>query len=503
MIVRIQRGGKSFKWLGQYLTHDAGKAQTSERVAWTDTLNLANDQLGSAIDEMYWTYRAADQLKRAAGISTGGTPLKNPVKHVSLNWHPSEQPAKEEMVEAVRDFMRYMGWQDHQAILVAHNDRPHQHVHLMINTVSPFDGRGLSAGYEWNRAERWRENYDRTRFRNRCEQDLKPYGEREKAPTREAWLKFKDAEKEFDKTEAERATRAPDYFDRHAPGEWKSKEWEALRGYQKDQRTEFFAGGKQAYREKRNEVFREVREEFRPAWRAYYQAKRDGVDSERLAETKTDLLAQQNAELEKRRDEACGGLRAQRDHEYEELLRRQRHERADLTARQKDGSRTYDLLDRSDEPHDRDNREVRREEDGDEQGSVRAQFGAAARETTEPERETGRDTRDEREPEVDHEPAAERHRVRDPLDAAGLLGLGALGAIANVGERLFDGFFGGVPKKQPRQPANDQPKPSPDHAQARGAERQTRAEEQQADEAARLEAYWAERRRSRGRRDRD
>lgn len=502
MIIRIQRGGKSFKWLGTYLTHDAGKAQSSERVEWTDTLNLAHTHVGSAIDEMYWTYRAADQLKRAAGISTGGTRLQNPVKHLSLNWHPSDQPTREEMFAAVKDFVRHMGWQDHQAVLVAHNDRPHKHVHVMVNVVSPIDGRGLDAGYEWNRAEAWRVGYDRDRFRVLCEKSLKPYEQRDKTPTREAWLKFKTAEQEFDKAEAALAVRAPDYFDRHEPSQWKAKEWNVLRDYQKDQRTEFFAGGKQAYKDVRNAVFRGVRTEFRPEWRAYYAAKKQGVDPESHAEARGNILERQNAELETRRDAACADLREMRDADYRQILLEQKMQRAELTARQKDGLRTYDLLDRSDEPHDRDNREARREEDGDEQGSVRAQFGAAARETTEPERGTGRDSRDEREPEVDHEPAAERHRVRDPLDAAGLLGLGALGAIANVGERLFDGFFGGVPKKPPRQHA-DQPKPSADNRQARSTERQSRAEEQQADEAARLEAYWAERRRSRGRRDRD
>src|SRR5205085_1201344 len=109
----------------------------------------------------------------------------------------------------------------------------------------------------------------------------------------------------FDKDEGGRAARAPDYFDRHAPGEWKAKEWEALRGYQKEQRTDFFAGGKKAYREVRNAVFREVRTEFRDEWKTWFQLRREGFDPNLLGEIKKGILERQNAELETRRDDAC------------------------------------------------------------------------------------------------------------------------------------------------------------------------------------------------------
>jgi hypothetical protein len=493
MIVRIQRGGKSFKWLGKYLTHDAGKASTSERVAWTETLNLANDHIPTAIDEMYWTYRAADQLKRAAGIGTGGTRLQSPVKHVSLNWHPSDQPSREDMVEAVREFMQYMGWQDRQAVLVAHNDRPHKHVHVMINTVSPIDGRGLNAGYEWNRAERWRENYDRVRFQNRCEQDLKPYEQRENAPTRESWLKFKPAEQEFERDEAARRVRAPDYFDRHDPAHWKAKEWKALHASQKDERTAFFDGGKQAYREVRNHVFREVRTEFSDQWKTYFELRRDGTDLDLLAAIKAGILERQNAELEKRRDEACKELRERRDKEYEAILQQQRDERAELKDRQHEGLRTFALLDGGEESTQAG--PLHRDADNLKEG-----FGSAARETTQP-KEREREERHEREFAFDEAPRPETFKVRDGFDAAGSLGLGALGAIANIGERLFDGFFGGVPK-QPAKQQDNRSRPEARQHDARRAERQQRTEDKLAEEAAKLHAFWEDRRRTRSR-DRD
>lgn len=499
MIIRIEPLGRSFKGVGAYLTHDPNKAKTSERVAWTHTLNLASDLVGEAINEMYWTYRAADDLKREAGLRAGGRSVEKPVKHFSLNWHPSEKPAREEMIEAVQGFLRHMGWSDRQAILLAHNDRPHDHVHVILNTISPIDGRALDPGYEHNRASSWARAYEQERHRVLCEQRLKPYQQREPAPTREAWQKMKEAERQFDAAETVMKVRQPDYVERHAPATWQAKEWEALRGYQRDQRDEFFAGGKPAYREVRNAAFREVRSEFRPQWNVWFQVRREGVDLDFLGAIKDGITERQNAELEKRRDEACRKLRERRDQEYAELLQRQREERAELRERQQEGLRSYNLLERGTGSvrvanDNGDAEQATREE-------LRAGFREAANEATQARDRAEHDQ--EAAPEFEHWGRNERHKVRDPIDSAGLMGLGALGAIAELGERLFDGFFGGSTAPRPRpQPEKRASRPANDASQARGSERQQRAQEADTEEAARLHAYWEERRRSRSR-DRD
>lgn len=94
MIVKIGSGGKSFKGLAEYLTHDP-KARTEERVDWTHTCNLANDDVKSAVNEILWTARNAELLKQEAGIRAGGRATENPVKEVSLNWSPEDQPTRE------------------------------------------------------------------------------------------------------------------------------------------------------------------------------------------------------------------------------------------------------------------------------------------------------------------------------------------------------------------------------------------------------------------------
>jgi hypothetical protein len=509
LIIRLLSAGKSFKGLGRYLAHDADKAPTSNRVEWTHTLNLANNEVPEAINEMLWTYRAADQLKRAAGIRPGNHPLKNPVKHFSLGWDRSDPQTREHMIDTAKAYLDHMGWADHQAVIFCHNDR-HPHVHVMLNAVHPETGRALDDGHEWRRSQSFALRYEREQGKIFCGQRLLPEDQREPAPTREAWMKMKEAERQFAHAEAGRMVRAPDYFERGDQPRWQAKEWELLRNYQKDQRIEFFAEGKELFREKRNEVFREVREEFRPEWRAYFQARREGTEADRLSEMKADILARQNAELERRRDEACASLLKHRENEYSQLKLRQKEERAELTARQQQGLRSFQLLERSYDPDEHSNvggAQPHERTLAEEDRRAPENFGAAARETCEPSqaaKESERESQDEHQPEFNETPNPERHRVRDPLDAAGLLGLGALGAIADIGERLFEGFMGGGAQARPRQaaPAHHKAKSAGRERKARATEAQSRAVESQAAEAEQLQAYWRERGRRRGR-DRD
>ena len=136
MIVKISSSGASFKGLSTYLTHDPN-ANTDERVAWTHTHNLANDDVPSAVNEMYLTAENAELLKQEAGIRAGGRGTENPVKHVSLNWAPDDNPTREHMIETGKDFLQRMKWDEHQAVFVAHDDKSYKHVHIMIRIVLP------------------------------------------------------------------------------------------------------------------------------------------------------------------------------------------------------------------------------------------------------------------------------------------------------------------------------------------------------------------------------
>lgn len=489
-----KKHGTSFKHLASYLLHDDGKAQTSERVGWTHTLNLTEEFPDLAVHEMLWTYRAAEDLKRQAGVKAGGRPLDRPVRHFSLNWHPSERPTKEHMVETVQSFLAHMKWQDHQALIVSHTDKPHSHVHVMLNAVHPMTGLALDNSFEKRRAQEWAREYERDQGLIFCEERLKPASERTPSPTRATWEQLRAYEKEDDRAEQSRQ-REFDYFVRGDKTDAQDGEWTLLKEYQKNERIQFMARGKQLYLDTRNEAYREVRAEFKMEWRTYYKDKRNGGDKWKLAARKADILKRQRDTLDARRKLATDALRKTRDEEYDAILQQQREHRLELHARQRDGSPSYHLLDRIYPEIQRPMREL----EGPPKPLTSA-FQRAAREVG------------ERKPEVRSRKLAEprqgkprkrreRFKVKNALDIGGGLGLGLVAAVSTIGERLFDGLLGGGEQIEP-----SHQEAAPDHVAeerrtARSSVAVQSANESQAAEAARLAASWEDRRRRRRERD--
>jgi hypothetical protein len=332
MIVRIMSRGKSFNGLATYLTHDPDQAKTAERVAWTHTHNLANDDVPCAVNEMVWTARDAEQ---EAGVRAGGRATANAVKHVSLNWAPEDKPTREHMIETTEGFLRHMKWQEHQAIVVAHNDKAHAHVHVMLNVIHPETGLRLNDDFERHRAQEWALEYERAQNRIYCEQRLKNPEQREGGPPRNVWMAFWMNQQEFEKSENSLAKN--DGISRGEPENRENSEWKILKDIQRDQRIGFFADGKSEFSELRNSIYREIREEFRGRWADYYSAGREGADPDGLAALKAQILADQTALLDARREEACGALRESRDERYRELLDEQREMRGELRWAQETG----------------------------------------------------------------------------------------------------------------------------------------------------------------------
>lgn len=482
MIIKLLSSGKSFAGLGAYLCHDP-KAQTANRVAWTYTLNCAHDLVPSALDEFLWTYRDAELLKQDAGIRGGGRPLEKPVKHLSLNWAPDENPSREQMIAATEDFLKYMKWQEHQALLVAHDDKEHHHVHVMLNRVNPTTGMALDDGFEKKRAQDWALEYERSHGKIYCEERLKPVEEREPSPTRPEWLAQKNTERNFEKSEVALRNIQPDLSPDHEKGpRSKAEEWKILKEYQRHEREAYFVDGKSEYKELRKEIYREVREEFREQWAELYQAKRNGEDSDALAEMKAQILDTQNTVFDERRTTAFAELRAERDTAYRELLDNQRDMRANLTFRQEQDLISPDLGELT-----------YGQADGRESDLSRL-FQRAAEEVCEQgnERKTREDSYD-----FEFEwPSATPTSVRPGLDIAGNFGMGMLGGLGAIGESLFDGFFGGgTPPKSQQNECPKPPRPAPEFPRqnpfALAAEEAQQRVERQLEETDR--AWWDER----------
>jgi hypothetical protein len=509
MITRLLPAGRSFKGLALYLGHDP-KSNTADRVAWTHTINCAHDHVPSAVHEMYSTAMEAELLKQEAGVRSGGPALEKPVKHFSLSWHPSEEPTREQMIAAVESLLKHMGWDEHQAILFGHSDKEHRHVHCMLNQVHPETGLRLDDGFEKRRMSQWALSYEREHGLF-CEQRLLPVHERETSPDRTTWLILKESERQHERAEHALRSYDPDYLARDDNRRViEHEEWKILKQHQREERESFFAQGRVEFNQLRSAIYRAVREEFRDEWREYYSERRRGADADELAATRADILERQKAALDERRTEACAALREVRDGEYTDLLASQKEMRAELAARQEQGLRSPQLLELAGErpapePGAGDARE-RTGQDGRQDGEREAkhsEFEAAADEVC----AQNSDTPERAEPGAfEHEPpgitSAENPRVRDPANSLGDFGLGIIGGLAIIGERVFDGFFGASPQpgKSPPAPRQSGQEPSQarrENSSASAAEGAQRGAEREEEQNRRNRSVWEERERTR------
>lgn len=174
MIPKINGLGRSFAGVAAYCLHDAPepddrRPRTSERVGWADTRNLATLRVERAARLMAATARAAPDLKRLAGVARGGRKLAKPVLHYSLSWARDETPDKGEMNRAVDGSLEALGLEGHEALIVAHEDTRHPHVHVIANRVDPETGKAATLGNSKLRLSRWAEGYEREQGRIRCE----------------------------------------------------------------------------------------------------------------------------------------------------------------------------------------------------------------------------------------------------------------------------------------------------------------------------------------------
>lgn len=124
------------------MRHGGGQdSRFDDRVAWHETHNTITKDPEKALRVMAFSYYHADDLKREAGIATTGRkPNNKPGLSLTLSWHPRHHPNQQEMSQAALGLLKHLGLQDHETVLVAHNDRNHAHVHVLTSLVHPVTG---------------------------------------------------------------------------------------------------------------------------------------------------------------------------------------------------------------------------------------------------------------------------------------------------------------------------------------------------------------------------
>jgi hypothetical protein len=178
MVPAITAGGRSFRGAALYYLHDKrqdGEAErfTSGRVAWVETVNFPTGDPERAWRIMAHTALAQGHLKAAAGTKATGRKLEKPVFAYSIAWHPGERPAKTEMMDAARSSLEAQGLEQHQAIILCHDDEPQAHVHLIVNRVHPATGKAATLSNSKLKLSQWAEAYERERGKILCPQRVR------------------------------------------------------------------------------------------------------------------------------------------------------------------------------------------------------------------------------------------------------------------------------------------------------------------------------------------
>lgn len=359
MIPRL-KSGRSFKGAGLYYLHDkrlAGEQErlTRQRVAWTYTLNTLESDPEAVLAEMRHTARHQQLLKQMSGNRLDGRPIDQAVTTIALAWSPAQSPDKAQMIETGQSFLRHMGWHEHQALFVAHNDTAHPHVHIILNRVHPETGMTLDDNWSKKRSQQWALKYERTHGHIYCKAREEKYdrGQKDRGGKRS----YKDW----------RQDRQLSNDNEEAPPQ--DSDWALLKAAQRDERQTFWKETSDTRRQIRQAQREEVRKEFAGDWQAYRLVRderqqaahrfdqetrralrhyrrlggREAIrqlkerkdirhkrQREELAALRAEITARQKERTDAAIEQALKKQRAEHDGQYKELLQRQRSERSTL-----------------------------------------------------------------------------------------------------------------------------------------------------------------------------
>lgn len=179
MVPRLAAEGSSFRGAYLYYCHDK-KAQTTARIAWTETVNMMTDRVEKAWKVMAYTAKSATQLKRAWGKKRAGDKVEKPVIAYSLAWHPEQTPDKPTMLEAAKQSIKALKLEGHEAFIVAHNDEQQPHVHVVINRIHPLTGLAANLHRSKRKLSDWARKFQKQEGTDYCPKREENYQKRKK-----------------------------------------------------------------------------------------------------------------------------------------------------------------------------------------------------------------------------------------------------------------------------------------------------------------------------------
>jgi hypothetical protein len=139
MIGKVIRG-RGFAGLARYL--ELGRnGNLPGRVAWIEARNLPTHDPQTASLLMRATAAQSDRIQK-------------PVYHIALSFDPDDAVDRATMLRVADRLLRDLGIQEHQALIVAHGDTRHAHLHIMVNRVHPQTYRAWDPRHDFAQIER-------------------------------------------------------------------------------------------------------------------------------------------------------------------------------------------------------------------------------------------------------------------------------------------------------------------------------------------------------------
>jgi hypothetical protein len=140
MIGRTFPFGKGFLGIARYLEHgEAGEHR--DRVLWVESRNLPTEDPQTAARLMAAHARESVRTQR-------------PVYHFVIAFHPGDPVDRDSMRQVVDAVLRRLGLEEHQALIVAHKDTEHPHVHIVVNRVHPETHIAWENSWDWPKIEK-------------------------------------------------------------------------------------------------------------------------------------------------------------------------------------------------------------------------------------------------------------------------------------------------------------------------------------------------------------
>ena len=112
-------------------------------------------------------------METTAGLSKR---CEKPIYHLSISWDPNdmndaqkktmeemgvditnlepEKVSNEEMTMVAKRMLKNLGLEEHQAVVARHRDKPHPHLHILVNRIHPEVGTAWRGSKDWETIER-------------------------------------------------------------------------------------------------------------------------------------------------------------------------------------------------------------------------------------------------------------------------------------------------------------------------------------------------------------